>query len=50
MAFFGRLENPFFGARRALRLANENLGLWDSRAGYEWFLRCLGEREIQVEV
>ena len=50
MAFFGRLENPFFGARRDLRAANENLGLWDSRATYKRFLRCLEEREIQVKV
>ena len=44
MAFFGRLENPFFGARRDLRAANESLGLWDSGATYKWCLRCLGER------
>ena len=50
MAFFGRLENPFFGARRDLRAANESLGLWDSGATYKWCLRCLEEREIQVKV
>ena len=44
MAFFGRLEMTFFGARRDLRAANESLGLWDSRATYKWCLRCLGER------
>ena len=44
MAFFGRLEMTFFGARRDLRAANESLGLWDSGATYKWCLRCLGER------
>ena len=50
MAFFGRLEMTFFGARRDLRAANESLGLWDSGATYKWCLRCLGERQIQVKV
>ena len=50
MAFFGRLEMTFFGARRDLRAANENLGLWDSGATYKWCLRCLGERQFEVKV
>ena len=50
MAFFGKLEYPFLGARRDLRAPNESLGLYDSGATYKRCLRRLGEREIEVKV
>ena len=50
MAFFGKVEYPFLGARRNLRAPNENLGLYDSGATYKRCLRRPGEREIEVKV
>ena len=50
MAFFGKVEYPFLGARRDLRAPNESLGLYDSGATYKRCLRRLGEREIEVKV
>ena len=50
MAFFGKVEYPFLGARRNLRAPNENLGLYDSGATYRRFLWWVGEWEIEVKV